>query len=187
MIEKAYFKTPAFLLFFALALLAPRASAQTADELDRLLEVKEVNAAQAARFALGAAGLVPEGLSGADAEEAAYQAAQQRGWINREPGAAINLKEAAFLVMRAFQMKGGILYSIFHTPRYAYREMVYRRLIQGSIDPGQRVSGNLLLYIIGRIADYTGEDKEMDAALGLEVEPEQAAPQDELEMMGLRR
>ena len=131
--------------------------AQTASELDRLLETEAVSAGSAARFVLGAASLVPEELSGAEAEEAAFRMAQERGWLQKEAGETLSLKETAFLVMNAFNVPGGVLYSLTHSPRYAYREFLYLKLIQGRSDQDFTVSGFRLLQIIGRTVEYTGE------------------------------
>ncbi|MCL2791810.1 MAG: hypothetical protein FWD87_01855 [Spirochaetaceae bacterium] len=149
-----------FFLFSALAL-----SAQTAAELDRLLETEAVTAAGAARFVLGAAELLPPGLSGAAAENAAYNMARTNRWITKEAADPINLRDAAFLVMNAFEIRGGIMYSFTRAPRYAYREMVYRRLIQGRAYPSMKVSGEQLLQIIGSALSHTGENELMDALL----------------------
>jgi hypothetical protein len=147
-------------LFPALSL-----SAQTAEELDKMLETQELSAAQAARFVLGAADLVPDHLFGGEAEEAAYTMAAENGWLTLGPGDTMRLKDAAFLVMRAFELKGGIMYSIFRNPRYAYREMVYKKLIQGRADPGFTVSGERLLHIIGSTLRYSGEEERLDAEM----------------------
>ena len=143
----------------------PSVPAQTAEELDRMLETRKLNAARAARFVLGAAELLPEYLSGADAEDAAWIMAVENGWVPGGPDDTLRLADAAFLVMNAFGIKGGIMYSIFHNPRYAYREMVYKKLIQGRSDPGFTISGERLLQIIGRTLHYSGEDERLDAEI----------------------
>ena len=144
-------------LFFLLSALS--LSAQTAEELDILLGTKEVSAAMGARFVLGAAGLIPPELHGAQAEAAAYKAAFSKGWIETKANDALTLRDTAFLVMNVFDLKGGIFYSFFKNPRYAYREMVYRKLIQGRADPGMTVSGQRLLQILGRSLNYSGDSE----------------------------
>ena len=133
-------------------------SAQTAAELDILLETQEVSAAKAARFVLGSAGLLPAGLSGAAAETAAWDTANSNGWLERGAADFVTLKDTAFLVMGAFEFRGGLMYSLFRNPRYAYREMVYRKIIQGRADPAMTVSGTRLLHIIGRSLAYSGDE-----------------------------
>ena len=147
------------LLFLLLPTLA---FAQTAAELDVLMETETVTVGEAARFTLGSAGLLPPELSGAAARDAAYEEAQSRGWVRSGQGDDISLQETAFLLMNAFGIKGGIMYTAVHNPRYAYREMVYRKLIQGRAYSSMKVSGQRLLQLIGMTLNYTGEREQMD-------------------------
>jgi len=137
-----------------LLLLPALAFAQTAAEMDNLLASGTVSAAQAARFVLGAADLLPQGLSEADAENAAYDTAFSNGWVKAAPGESITYKETAFLIMKAFNIKGGVMYSIFKNPRYAYREMVYRKLIQGRTEGAMPVTGARFLLVLDRVLRY---------------------------------
>lgn len=139
--------------------------AQTAAELDLLLESDAVTTNVAARFVMGAAGLTSPELSGAAANNAAYQAALSKGWVKGAPENAINLQDTAFLMMNVFELKGGIMYSILHNPRYAYREMIYKKLIPGQAYANMTLSGQKFLQILGRLLNYTGERGRMDEIL----------------------
>jgi hypothetical protein len=135
-----FFITPAFL------------PAQTAERLDALLDSAGVSYAEAAMIVLPAAGLAGEDVS----PEAAFAEARARGLLPEaaEPGGTVRLGNLAFLVTGAFNMKGGLFYALFPGPRYAYRELVQRRLIQGRNDPALTVSGERLLRILGRVLDH---------------------------------
>ena len=145
-----------FSLAMFLLLVSP-AFSQTAAEMDAMLGADTVSAATAARFVLGAAELLPSGLSGQAAERAAYEAASSNGWIKVAADDAVTLKDTAFLVMRAFDLSGGAMYSLFRNPRYAYREMVYKKLIAGRADQDMKVSGARLLLILDKTAGYIGD------------------------------
>ena len=134
--------------------------AQNAAELDVMLEAESVSAAKAARFVLGSAGLLSSGLYGTAAETAAYETAKNNGWITKDATDTFTLKDTAFLIMCAFEFDGGLLYTIFRNPRYAYREMVHSKLIQGRSDPDMTVSGSRLLQIIGRALTYAEENRQ---------------------------
>jgi hypothetical protein len=162
--KRKYMNTK-FLPLLLFLLLPALSNAQTAAELDILLETEQVNATQAARFVMGAAGLLPAELSGTAAEQAAFALALEKGWYSGSPGAAARLQDLAFLVMNVFDLKGGIMYSLFHNRRYAYREMVYLKLIQGRAGPDSAVSGVGLLQIINATLSYAGENKNLDAEL----------------------
>lgn len=145
---------------FALLLLVLPALAfsQTAAEMDSLLGANTVSGAAAARFVLEAADLLPGGLSGAEAEKAAWETASSKGWVKTASTDAFTLKDTAFLIMRAFDLKGGFMYSASKSPRYAYREMVYHKMIQGRADPAMEVSGSRFLQILGSALSYSGEE-----------------------------
>jgi outer membrane protein OmpA-like peptidoglycan-associated protein len=49
------------------------------------------------------------------------------------------------------------LYSFFPGPRYAYRELSYRKIITGRAYSTMLVSGERLLRILGRALDYAGD------------------------------
>jgi hypothetical protein len=128
--------------------------AQTADEMDRILDAQEITYTQAARFVLAAANAVPAGVD-------AFTAAQKNQWLPAGAigaDSSISLGELSLLIMKAFEIKGGILYSVFPLPRYACRELVYLRIIQGRTDPGGRLDGRTFLQILGRVLTYTGKD-----------------------------
>jgi hypothetical protein len=125
--------------------------AQTAGRLNALLESAGVNYAETAMLILPAAGLAGEDVSA----ETAFEEARTRGFLpkNVRPGGAVRLGDLAFFMMRAFDMKGGLFYTLFPGPRYAYREFVHLKLIQGRNDPALTVSGERLLRILGRVLD----------------------------------
>jgi hypothetical protein len=131
--------------------LAVGAGAQSAEDVDRLLASEAVNYAAAARFVLLAAEVVAE-----DADPAAgFDQAVARGWLaaGLDPEAPVSLGEFSHLCVAAFGLETGFLYRFFPGPRYAYRELVYRKMIQGRSDPAQAVPGARVVRILGRILD----------------------------------
>jgi hypothetical protein len=71
--------------------------------------------------------------------------------------------ELSYLLMGAFDLKGSFLYRMFPGPRYAFRELSYRRIIAGGADPSRFVSGDYFLRILGNVLSLTGEEAAMDA------------------------
>jgi hypothetical protein len=128
---------------------------QTAAVLEAILESRELTCAAAADFVLQAAGVIAPGARGEDA----YEAARERGWLpaGAQRDDPIKLSGLSLLIMRSFGLRGGILYSLFHNSRYAYREMRYQELIQGETDPGENVSGTRMLLVLGRVLSQTGD------------------------------
>jgi hypothetical protein len=136
------------LLFLTLSLPGLFAQSMAAD-MDRVLDSEEVTWAQAARFVLPAAGFVNE------AAAVAFRDAQLRDWLprNAEPDGIADFGGLSFLLMKAFDIPGGMMYRIFPGPRYAYRELQYLDILQGQHDYKRPVSGFWLIALIGRAID----------------------------------
>ena len=142
-----------------LLLLPAMVFAQTAAEMDGLLAAETVSAARAARFVLGTADLLPAALSGQLAEKAAYDMASANGWIKIAAEENINLRDTAFLIMKAFDLKGGVMYSLLKSPRYAYRELVYSGIIRGRSEQATIVTGAGLLQMLDRTLRFAGKEE----------------------------
>jgi len=140
-----------FLLFICAAL-----QAQTADLIQTLLQTQAVSYAQAAGFVLEAADLSGfDKTSGQDA----LRFAVEKKWLPANTNAqdAISLEKLSLLIMKAFGLKGGPMYTWFGSAHYSYREMVFKDLIQGRNDPTMKVSGEKMIYIVNRLL-YMIED-----------------------------
>jgi hypothetical protein len=126
--------------------------AQTAAELERILALPAVSYGDAAWLILGAAGRAPGERS------AAYRFAADKGWLPKNAGEEdqATLGGVSFLIMRAFGIEGGLMYSLFPGPRYGYRELAYRKVIQGRVYSAMPVSGERLLRILSRALEYAG-------------------------------
>jgi len=120
----------------------------TATEIETLLNAKTVTYAQAARFVLDAA----NALATNNYDEA-FNYAVQQDWLPKKLSSndSARLNYISLLIMRSFNIKGGIMYTLTKSPRYAYRELVYLNVIQNRSDPSVLVSGEQLLYYINRI------------------------------------
>jgi hypothetical protein len=143
-----------FLLCLPLGAVQSQAALGAAD-MDLLLAMEAVDFAAASLWVQGAAGLVPAGIDGA----AAFALAGQNGLLpdGADRGDLIRLDEFAFMLARSFGYRGGIMYALVPGPRYAYRELVYRKVLEGRLDPAQTVSGERLLYFLGRALERRGE------------------------------
>ena len=128
-------------LTFFLLLIPAALHAQTADFIQTLLKTQAVSYEQAARFVLEAAD-VSGPYNKANGQDAMRFAVEKK-WLPKRAEAqdAISMERLSLLIMRAFGLKGGLMYSIFHSAHYSYREMVFQDIIQGRSDPQMKVSG----------------------------------------------
>lgn len=128
--------------------------AQTAAELETVMKASVVTCAQAARFVSASVSDVPpRGNAQSDFEQALA-----KGWFPQGTTAneRITLGKLSLLMMKAFNINGGLLYAIFPGERYAFRTMVSRSFIQGASDPAMTVSGENFLRILGRVLSAEG-------------------------------
>jgi len=148
-----------FLLFLCAALYAPlQIHAQTADMLQTLLQTKAVSYGQAARFVLEAADIT----TGFDitSEQDAARFAIEKKWLSNKASAqdTISLEQLSLLIMNAFGLKGGLMYTLFGGAHYSYRELVYKGIIQGRSDPRMKVTGERMLFIVNRLLYMTADN-----------------------------
>lgn len=135
-------------LFILLFAITAGLSAQTAQEMETIFEAETVTYAQIVRFTLDAANLHSAGNS-----EEAFEFAVQNNLLpkNITSDSSARLDQLSLFLMRTFNMKGGLMYSITKSPRYAYRELVYQKVIQHRASPSMNVSGQQFLFYVNRM------------------------------------
>lgn len=132
------------------ALMASPLAAQTppTDDqiIDTLLAENPLTWDNAVWLVARSSGLVDEGLTPAQASERAAIA----GWGDKPAGTgtAVTLAQYSYLLVKALKIPGGLFYSLAPGPRYAYRELVFRKLVPGTLQPDSTLSGeNALRYL----------------------------------------
>ncbi len=153
-------KTP--VLITTLLLLAMTASAQSAEKISSILKARETTCAQAAYLA--AAYLTDrDGNAVSDelTEQSAFDQMVTAGYISekRSPDDAIKLKELANMYMHVTGASGGLFYSLFHTPRYAIRDLKARGVIPERADPSQTVNGRDTIAVMNGCISISGGAK----------------------------
>jgi hypothetical protein len=148
-------KTVILILAVALLMTAGSLWGQSNEILDVLFEEPATSLGQAAYLILTASGRMPDDSSPADAAAALAD----QGWTVAERSAdePLTLGEYSYLLMQAFELKGGVMYRIFPGPRYAGRELAYLQLIKGDTSPYRTFSGEEAIGILGRLMEWKEE------------------------------
>ncbi len=144
-------------LLFMIVLLpafATSEGAQSNTVVDALLAEKAATFGEAVYMVMAAITAVPDTASVEDAV-AAFQA-QHWGIGVPDASSPITLGQYSFLLMRAFKIRGGIMYSLFPGPRYAARELAFRKLVSGDSSPYRTLSGAEVVQILGSVMSYEG-------------------------------
>ena len=141
-------------LFLLLCIFVSPLSGQTAQRMEALLEEEALSWSDAAIFVLEAA----DWAAFSNPVDAFYYA-RERNWLpkNAQPQDTARLNGISLLLMQAFELPGGIFYSLTKNSHYAYRELVYKEVILGRADPHMLVSGDDFLFMIGRILTIVEE------------------------------
>ncbi len=128
------------LVFLALLLLVgPVLGAQSNQQIDDLLSQTVVRLDSASYIVMSASGRVAETASTQDAFEAIKALGVLAG--RTDPSSPLNVEELSFLLMKAFDLKAGVMYALFPGPRYAYRSMAGLKVVIDAGGPYRLVSG----------------------------------------------
>lgn len=129
-------------------------AAQSNTIIDSLLGSGDAAFGDAACLVLSAARIIPESSTPA----AAVWTLQARdlGVASRSAKDPMTLGEYAYLIMRAFDMRGGIMYRIAPGPRYACRELAFLGLLEGNTAPKRRLAGPEAVRIVSRLLEQRG-------------------------------
>lgn len=130
-------------------------AAQSNQVLDQLLDQQQASFGAVVYMTLSAAKLVPDTAT----VEQALDALRQQGWnVKVLPAdAPIPLGDYSYLLMKAFKVSGGILYSLFPGPRYACRELGYLKVIPSDPRPSRKLSGEEAVRILGNLMALRGD------------------------------
>jgi hypothetical protein len=119
--------------------------------IDALLAQNVITWDNAAWLVGHASGAFEDGLPPADAARKALDAGWGRGL---EPGSTVTLGVYSQLLVSALHVPAGFFYQLFPGPRYAYRELIFRRLIPGSLSPDAPVSGQDAMLFLQNVQTW---------------------------------
>ena len=147
---------PFFLLFYIFGSIALYSQSNTF--IENTLSKTEISFGDAAYLVLAGAKIIPEDNS----TEEAFSTLINKNWKIKAENSSepITLGIYSYLLMKGFNIKGGVLYSFFPGPRYAERELDYLGFLKKDMTPYSKVSGEEALRIIGSILNWTEERDE---------------------------
>ncbi len=120
--------------------------AQSSQKISEILESTEISKAQASYFVCVYQNLAQENAT----ENQAFNVLLEKNLFKSQenPQEKISLSKSCYLISETGKMKGGIFYSIFHSPRYAFREFKALGIVPQSSDPNQKVSGSEFIALL---------------------------------------
>lgn len=144
--------------FTILFLLAFCVYAQDAGRISELLQTKEATYGQAAYLAAVYKNAVADDAT----EQAAFAAMVEQGYISasKNHDDIIPLQDIAKLFALTTELKGGLFYSLFHSSRYAYRELKAKGILPQTTDPAQSIAGRDAITVLNNCIELTAEGAE---------------------------
>ncbi len=133
---------------------SPSLFGQSASAMDEILAQESLTYGAASYLLLSAIGEVGDE---ADFQEAGDMMAEmQLSFAGSSSGETLDLGEYSFLLMKVFDRSGGLMYTIFPSPRYAVRELAFLEVVQGDSYPNADLSGQRAVRILERFLQVTG-------------------------------
>ena len=125
--------------------------------IDLLIQEKQATFGKTAYLVLSAGELIEEDASVAET----LDVMEEQKWRLRDKNINEPVTEAEFsyLVMQAMKIRGGIMYTLFPSPRYAFRELKFYNLIKGTQGPTRIVSGEFVINTLGKIMQWKEENQ----------------------------
>ncbi|KGE70930.1 hypothetical protein [Spirochaeta lutea] len=143
-----------FLVILLTALAGGFLGAQSNAVIDEILDQDEVHLSHAAYLLATAGDLLEDSAQPQDA--LSYM--QDAGWVDRgaNPQDMVTAELFSYLLMRTLNIRGGIMYSLFPGPRYAYREMVFQSILDSSVGRKDSLSGDQVLRYLATAMENQG-------------------------------
>lgn len=134
------------------AVLAGGVYAQSNDIVDEVLAKETIDFGSAAYLTMTAAGLVPET---ADTETVLRVLGDQKwGFETLKAEDPITLGDYSYLLMKAFEIPGGLWFTVFPGSRYALREFLYKGVVSQPVWPAKLIKGDEAVRILLKVIDW---------------------------------
>lgn len=131
--------------------------AQSNALIDQVLSQKKVGYSYAVYLVLSASGVIKDTAT----PEQAMEALKQQNWGIKVPGESTNISlgQYAYLLMKAFNMEGGLMYRLIPGPRYATREIAYLGFVTENPSPYRSLSGQEAMEILNNLLAWKEEQQ----------------------------
>lgn len=122
--------------------------AQSAAVMDTILDQDALTFGAASYLMMAARGDIDENTGFDRAAE--MMADTQPSFSGMGPEDTLNLGEYSYLLMKVYEVSGGLMYRILPGPRYAVRELAYIDVVQGGSYPKSVLTGERAVRILER-------------------------------------
>lgn len=127
---------------------------QSNDRIDELLRQGQARLDATAYIVLAAGGDIAE----TDTVEMAFSKARELGLTlpADAPESPVRVDALSFMLMKSLRLKGGVMYRLFPGRRYAYRELVFSKVVNDKGGPARVISGDEVIRSLGYALELKG-------------------------------
>ena len=132
------------------------AFSQSSEQFASILKSENVTYAQLAYLPAVQAQLISDD----DSPEKAFEALSQNGYFSSTASAndEARLDEACLLYAKLLNLKGGLFYSLFHSKRYAFKELKAKNILPRESDPAMKISGRDSIDLFSSCLTLSGDE-----------------------------
>ena len=133
------------LLLLIVALLSFSATAQNSEKLTELINSKTATYGQVAYLY----GVYSEKIDENASYEESFEVLKENFPLKKEISSSspVTLSELSFICAKLADLKGGIFYTLFSNPHYAFKELQAKEILPENSDPSQKVNGRDVIAI----------------------------------------
>jgi hypothetical protein len=132
---------------------------QSNEELDRFLNQEQADVSTSVWLVYLSTGTLPLDASLEDAMTRLMNSDQGKYFTDKSADSLISFKEFALIAMSENELPGGLMYTLFKSPRYAAREMTYKRWMPGKPKPGSILTPWDVTTAISQILTWKEENR----------------------------
>lgn len=153
----------AIMFFVVIVSLSSFSFAQSASFFTTVFEAEQLTWEQAAFLVMAGTERVSDSVS----PNQAWESLSKTQWYTNIPerGSAITVSQLSYLLTKAFEVKGGLWFTLFGNERYSYRELVFKKVIPGSLDPQSTISGTEAMKVLEKAMAFfpVSDDNQAEA------------------------
>lgn len=133
-------------------------SAQSSEKLTQIISNEELSFSEAAYLC----GVYSDAVNEMSSFQGAFVVLQENGLIGENYSAdqKISVSQFAYLCAKSVNLKGGFFYTLFPSPRYAFKELQAKSIIPSAVDPSSVISGRNAIAVLNGCINYAEKSTE---------------------------
>lgn len=153
--SRSIFMKKVFFLLLTAVFFTFSISAQSSEKLSEIISSKKITSGQAAYLSAVYLNAVQEQADYSQSVKALEELSLLKEGTS--PNDFISIDQCAFLFAKTTGIKGGLFYTLFPTPRYAFKELQAKKIIPPDQDPSFSLSGRDAIAILNGCIDSSSK------------------------------